>query len=715
MDLFDEFDDDNLKDTQKNLKQLIDQLTDDLTKYNYHYHTKDESLISDAEYDELFRRLTELEKQHPEYKRADSPTMRVGHGVLQQFVEIAHTIPMLSLNNIFSDIESRDPSVRHKELIQFNKRVYEALGQDVNSIEYIATPKYDGVAISLTYNDGILTIALTRGDGFSGENVTENIKTIKNIPKQLRTKTPPKLLEVRGEILIQTQDFVQLNVNQQTLNQKLFANPRNAAAGSIRQLDSAVTATRPLHFFAYAITQIDNGTEVRNDGTEGKKNNTLNTFYEQLMYLKNVGLDIGTWVKKCTGYLELITYYENMLEMRNTLPFGIDGVVYKVNNITDQEKLGYVIRAPRFAIAHKFPAEEVISQILDIQIQVGRTGALTPVAKIKPVAVGGVIVSNATLHNQDEILRKDIKIGDHVLVRRAGDVIPEVVSVLTQYRATNTVKDFVMPKQCPICGSHLVRLPDETITRCSGGLYCDAQKKQAITHFASKLALNIDGFGEKIVEQLVDNNLIHSVADIYNLNEEQLLTLDKFDKIKKKRATNILNAIAKSKATTLNRLIYALGIRHVGEATAKALAVTFGNIDKLTNATIDELIHINDVGNIVAQSIVDFFSEPHNQEVLHKLLKSGITYAKVEVTSTFNPQVNKKIFVLTGTMPNLSRDAAKELIEAHGGKVSSSVSIKTNYVVAGVEAGSKLDKAMGLGVIVIDEAQLVKLCLTLTT
>ena len=678
---------DDLFSIQTNpLQQQMDQLTDDLNKYSYSYHTLDETLITDEEYDKLFRQLQELEQAHPQFKRPDSPTNKVGGAVLDEFNQVAHKIPMLSLNNIFSDMDETEQQLRHKELLQFNKRLSEAL--DVAPLQYVASPKYDGVAISIHYTNGILTQALTRGDGFSGEDVTHNIKTIKNIPLRLTLAPIPEFLEVRGEILIQTKDFIRLNQEQERLGQKHYANPRNTAAGSIRQLDSKMAASRPLHFFAYAIAEISN--EIK-----------FTTFFAQLNYLKQSGFDLSDYCQICNGETELISFYENVLSRRQLLPFGIDGVVYKVNDIELQEKLGFVMRAPRFAVAHKFPAEEAESQIIDIQVQVGRTGALTPVAKIKPVAVGGVIVANASLHNLDEIRRKDVRVGDYVIVRRAGDVIPEVARVVVAKRQADA-PEFVMPSSCPVCGSHLVQLEDEAIIRCGGGLYCSAQKKQTLSHFASKLALNIDGMGEKIVEQLVVNNLINTPADIFRLSVEQLVGLERFAE---KSATNLINAINSSKQTTLQRLIYALGIRHVGESTAKELANTFGDMDNLMQAGVTELLQINDIGEIVANSIAGFFSEEHNRQIIQELFSLGVSYSKNISKSIFHPKISGKTFVLTGTLPNYSRDEAKAIIESFGGKVSGSVSKKTDYVVAGTDAGSKLDKASSLGINILDEEQ----------
>ena len=684
-DLFDMAASDSLSiDTQAQEQILL--LSQQLHDYNHAYHTLDQSLIDDSTYDQLFRQLQDLEQQYPQFKQDDSPTTKIGSSTVAEFTQRPHLRPMLSLNNIFSDTAESDITLRHKELLQFNKRMCNELG--LEQVEYVASVKYDGVAISLTYTNGRLTQGVTRGDGFTGEDVTLNIKTIKNIPKTLKTKQPPALLEVRGEILITTADFNRLNEEQAQLELKQYANPRNTAAGSIRQLDSSITATRPLHFFAYSISQLD-------------ENIQHNSYMEQLQYLKGMDFDISNYSKICKDENDLITFFEDILKRRSELAFGIDGVVYKVNNIAEQEKLGFVMRAPRFSVAHKFPAEEAESQIMDIDVQVGRTGALTPVAKIKPVAVGGVIVSNASLHNQDEIKRKDIQIGDYVLVRRAGDVIPEVARVILEKRQT-TNKIFKMPDNCPVCGSHLVQLEGEAIIRCSGGLYCDAQKKQAITHFASKLALNIDGMGDKTVEQLVDCNLINNPADIYRLKFEQLSALERFGD---KSATNIINAIALSRNTTLQRLIYALGIRHVGESTAKELARTFGELSKLITASVEELLQVNDIGTVVATSIRDFFSEEHNCQIIEQLHDLGVTYIKTNGESKFNPNISGKTFVLTGTLTTYSRDEAKALIEEFGGKVSGSVSKKTHAVVAGNEAGSKLDKATALGITILSEEE----------
>lgn len=693
-----ENDEETLK-AKENLEQIaleIKKLTQDIHKYNHYYHTKDTSLISDEEFDALFRRLLTLEEKYPKLKESNSPTTKVGGVIAQAFTQAQHIIPMLSLNNIFSNMEEVNESIRHAELLQFNKRIYEETKSP--EVEYVASPKYDGVAISLIYKNGKFFQGITRGDGFVGEDVTLNLKGVKTVPKLLKVSQPPELLEVRGEVLILTNDFLKLNEQQAKLNLKTFANPRNAAAGSIRQLDPTISMSRPLHFFAYSIARL-----------ESQINLSFNTFLEELDYLKECGFDISNYTQICKTTQDLINYYESTFENRANLPFGIDGVVFKVNNKNLQEKLGYVIRAPRFAIAYKFPAELVESQILSINVQVGRTGALTPVAKIKPVLVGGVIVSNATLHNADEVKRKDVRTGDYVIVRRAGDVIPEIVKVVTDKRTGYEV-EFMMPITCPVCNSHIARLEGETIIRCTAGLYCTAQLKQSLTHFASRNALDIEGLSEKTISLLVDQKLVKHTPDLFTLKEEQLLTLPGF---KHKKATNLINAIAKSKTPQLNKLIYALGIRHVGEATAKDLANRFITLENLMQATLEELLSIHDIGEIVAKSIIDFFSEKHNIEVIEKLDLLGVKYISParKIDETSNNPILGKTFVLTGTLEHYTREQAKELIEEHGGKVVSSVSKNTDYVLAGSDPGSKLQKAQELSVKILDEDEFVKLFL----
>ena len=672
------------------IESQIIQLTKELNYYNLQYHTYDKSLISDEEYDLSFRRLIALEQEYPHFKQSDSPSQKIGGAILTKFNQIEHQIPMLSLGNIFSVMSEAEPELRHQELIQFCNRIAKELDCTSSELNFMASPKYDGVAISLLYRNGILVQALTRGDGYIGEDVTNNVKTIRNIPLTLSCDLfAPELIEVRGEILIQTQDFIELNQQQVARGERLYANPRNLAAGSLRQLDSRITAARPLCFYAYALAQHSSDLQ-------------FNLFSEQLAQLKYFGFNLANECASLIGSAELIDYYEDMLGKRNQLAFGIDGVVYKLNNIAEQQKLGYVARAPRFAIAHKFPAEEVESELLGIDVQVGRTGALTPVARIKPVNVAGVIVTNATLHNQAEIWRKDIRIGDIVVVRRAGDVIPEIARSLPLRRSGELAK-FFMPTICPACGSHLVAEEDEVILRCSAGLYCIAQKKQAITHFASKLALNIDGLGEKSVEQLVDAGLINSIPDIYRLNFEHLCQLERFAE---KSATNLIQAVELSKNTSLPRLIYALGIRHVGESSAKDLAKAFGSLEVLLVANLEQLLQVREIGEIVARSILDFFAEEHNLQVIQELLSLGLTYPAIIAENLYHPQITGKTFVITGSFVNLKRDEIKAELEEYGAQVAGSVSKKTDYVIVGSDAGSKLTKANELGIRLMEESEL---------
>jgi DNA ligase (NAD+) len=553
-------------------------------------------------------------------------------------------------------------------------------------------PKFDGLAITLTYENGIFTQGATRGDGYTGEDVSHNLRTLRAIPMRLHCAEPPRLLEVRGEVLMLKRDFERLNQAQLSRGDKLFANPRNAAAGSLRQLDAKVTAQRPLTFFAYGL-----------GAAEGIP--ALNNHSSAMDYLASLHFPVSHERDVVTGADGLRSYYRKIGEKRDQLPYDIDGVVYKVNEFTQQNELGFVSRAPRWAIAHKFPAQEALTIVEDITVQVGRTGAITPVARLKPVFVGGVTVTNATLHNEDEVRRKDIHIGDTVSVRRAGDVIPEVVFAVTERRPANA-RRFEMPTACPECGSHILKQADEAVARCTGGLFCPAQRKQAITHFASRRAMDIEGLGDKLVDQLVEANLVHTLADIYKLD---LDTLSNLDRMANKSAQNILNALETSKNTTLARFIYALGMRNVGEATAKDLAKHFGKLPSLMNAGTQELLEVNDVGPVVAESITSFFSEAHNQSVITELLAAGINWHETEGKQPATGNLLGKTFVLTGTLPTMSRDSAKELIETAGGKVSGSVSKKTDYVVAGAEAGSKLDKAQELGVAILDEAGLLAL------
>lgn len=651
-----------------------------IERYDYEYYVLDAPTVPDSEYDKLYRELQVLEQLHPALITADSPTQRVSGTAANAFNSITHRQAMLSLNNAFED----------SELVAFDKRVSETLG--VSEVEYAVEPKFDGLAITLTYENGIFTQGATRGDGYTGEDVTHNLRTLRAIPMRLNSKQPPALLEVRGEVLMLKRDFEKLNKSQLAKGEKLFANPRNAAAGSLRQLDSRITAKRPLTFFAYGLGVADGIPVLTNHGMA-------------MDYLASLHFPVSHERGVVQGAAGLRAYYQKIGQLRDQLPFDIDGVVYKVNQFSQQNELGFVSRAPRWAIAHKFPAQEALTIVEDITVQVGRTGAITPVARLKPVSVGGVTVTNATLHNEDEVRRKDIHIGDTVSVRRAGDVIPEVVFAVTEKRPADA-RRFEMPAVCPECGSHILKQEDEAVARCTGGLFCPAQRKQAITHYASRRAMDIEGLGEKLVDQLVEANLVHTLADIYKLD---LTTLSNLERMANKSAQNILNALETSKNTTLARFIYALGMRNVGEATAKDLAKHFGKLPALMQASTEELLTVNDVGPVVAESITNFFSEAHNQSVIAELLAAGITWPETEGKQAASGHLLGKTFVLTGTLPSLSRDEAKELIEAAGGKVSGSVSKKTDYVVAGAEAGSKLDKAQELGVSILDEAGLLAL------
>lgn len=653
---------------------LLQQLKLRIAEYDYHYYVLDAPLLSDNEYDGVYRQLVEIERQYPELVTVDSPSQRVGGQALSAFDSVQHRQAMLSLNNAFSD----------QELDAFDRRVREGTGEP--EVEYAVEPKFDGLAITLTYEHGVFVQGATRGDGYTGENVTHNLKTIRAIPSRLNVPNPPALLEVRGEVLMLKKDFEKLNQQQASVGGKLFANPRNAAAGSLRQLDSNITAKRPLHFFAYGLGA--------SEGTPA-----LHSHAEAMQYLTDLRFPVSALRGVKKGAQGLRDYYAEIGEKRSHLPFDIDGVVYKVNAFELQAVLGFVSRAPRWAVAHKFPAEEATTLVEDITVQVGRTGAITPVARLKPVFVGGVTVTNATLHNEDEMRRKDIHIGDTVVVRRAGDVIPEVVLVKHELRPADA-RLFIMPAVCPECGSHVVRLEDEAVARCTGGLICPAQRKQAITHFASRRAMDIEGLGEKLVDQLVERNLVHHLDDVYRLTTPVLAGLDR---MAEKSAQNVLAAIEKSKATTLPRFIYALGIRNVGEATAKDLAQHFGSLEALMEASVESLMQVNDVGPVVAEAAYQFFAEPHNREVIAAMRILGVKWANI-AKSRASSVFAGKTFVLTGTLPTLKRDQAQAMIEAEGGKVSGSVSAKTSYVVAGAEAGSKLEKAQQLNIPILDEA-----------
>ncbi|MCC6608874.1 MAG: NAD-dependent DNA ligase LigA [Burkholderiales bacterium] len=656
------------------------ELRREIDEHNYRYYVLDAPTISDAEFDRLFRELQQLEAEHPELASADSPTQRVGGAPLAAFASVAHRVPMLSLNNAFDE----------EEVLAFDRRVREGLERE--QIEYDCEPKFDGLAVSLVYERGMFVQGSTRGDGNTGEDVTANLRTVRSVPLRLRGSAAPRRLEARGEVIIYRADFARLNERQRSQGEKEFANPRNAAAGSLRQLDSRITAGRPLRFFAYGLGDVE-GAEL--PATQSG----------MLDMLAAAALPVCPERRVVTGSEGLLSFHAELREKRARLPYDIDGVVYKVNRLADQERLGFVSRAPRFAIAHKFAAEEATTEVLGIEVQVGRTGALTPVARLKPVFVGGVTVTNATLHNEDEVHRKDVRAGDTVVVRRAGDVIPEVLRVVPGKRHAGA-RIFHLPKTCPVCGSAVIRLPGEAIARCSGGLYCPAQRKQALLHFASRRAMDIDGLGEKLVDQLVDAGLVGTPADLYGLTLEQLSALERMGE---KSARNLLAAFEKSKHTTLARFVYALGIRNVGEATAKDLADHFGTLEALLAASEAELQEVADVGPVVAESVRRFFAERHNAQVIDAMRHAGVEWPAARAARAKRGPAAGKTFVLTGTLPDMTREAAAAMIVSRGGRVSGSVSSKTDYVVAGADPGSKLAKARALGVTVLDEAGLQKL------
>ena len=654
-------------------------LQKELARLEHAYYVLDTPLLPDSEYDRLYRELLEIEAAHPEWVTAESLSQRVGGAALKEFDSVEHVVPMLSLNNAFEDAE----------LIAFDRRCREGL--EVKQVNYAGELKFDGLAISLRYENGSLVRAATRGDGASGEDVTANIKTVRAIPLRLLGKNIPAVLEVRGEVFMYLDDFQKMNQLAAAQGEKEFANPRNAAAGSLRQLDSKITAKRPLSFFAYGLGALE-------------PQGWLPATHEELLNrYAELGLPVCSERKVLRSVEEMLAFYHEIEAKRDTLPYDIDGIVYKVNSIAEQNALGFVSRAPRFALAHKFPAQEALTTVLGIDVQVGRTGAITPVARLAPVEVGGVTVTNATLHNEDEVKRKDVRVGDTVSVRRAGDVIPEVVSVIHERRPKGTTQ-FVMPTRCPVCDSHIERLADEAVARCSGGLFCGAQRKQALIHFAHRRALDIEGLGEKIVDQLVDQNLVRTPADLYRLGFSALANLERMGE---KSADNLLQAINQSRSTTLARFIFALGIRHVGETTAKDLANHYQSMHALMDAGLEDLLTVKDVGPVVADSIVSFMAEAHNREVIEQLLASGMQLSVEK--KVISAAVVGKTFVLTGTFPTLSRDQAKDLLERAGAKVAGSVSKKTDYVVAGADAGSKLTKAEELGIAVIDEQAMLDL------
>lgn len=659
------------------LEQQLENLREQLRYHNHRYYVLDDPQIPDAEYDRLFRELQALESAHPELITPDSPTQRVGAAPLSEFGEVKHAIPMLSLGNVFSD----------GELLAFDKRIHDRLKADAD-IEYVAEPKLDGLAISILYENGIFTRAATRGDGETGEDVTQNVRTIEAIPLHLLGQGWPAMLEVRGEIYMPKAGFNTLNERLRNEGAKTFVNPRNAAAGSLRQLDSRITAQRPLTIFCYAVGLVEGG-------------NIPDTHYAILQQLALWGLRVCPDIQVVQGAQGCLDYFRRIGAKRDKLPYDIDGVVYKVNAIALQQELGFVSRAPRWATAHKFPAQEETTVLEDVEFQVGRTGALTPVARLKPVFVGGVTVSNATLHNMDEIERKDVRIGDSVIVRRAGDVIPEVARVILERRPADA-RPIVMSRQCPVCGSEVQRLEGEAVSRCTGGLYCPAQVKEAIKHFASRKAMNIDGLGDKLVEQFFEQGLIRHVDDLYRLQAEPIAALERMGE---KSADNLINALEKSKATTLERFIFALGIREVGESTAKTLARHFGSLEALQTANEETLKLVPDVGPVVATNIARFFSEAHNRDTIQHLRELGVHWANYEAKPAEALPLAGKTYVITGTLSR-SRDDIKADLEALGAKVAGSVSKKTTALIAGENAGSKLDKAQDLGVEILDEAGL---------
>ncbi len=664
------------------------ELRRELERHNYAYYVLDAPTVPDAEYDRLFRELEALERDHPELATPDSPTRRVGGAPMPELVPVRHAVPMLSIRT--------ETDTTAGGVIAFDTRVRNALElpPEAPPVEYLGELKFDGLAINLRYENGVLVRGATRGDGETGEDVTHNVRTIRQIPLRLAGEAPP-VLEVRGEIYMRRDRFAELNERQRAAGEKTFVNPRNAAAGAVRQLDPRIAARRPLSFFAYGIGETS-GWDL--PATQG----------ELLEAVAAFGIPVCEHRVVARGAEELIAFHDRIAALRDSLPYDIDGVVYKVNRRDLQRRLGFVTREPRWAVAHKYPAQEEITRLIDIGVQVGRTGALTPVARLEPVFVGGVTVTNATLHNQDEIDRKDVRVGDWVIVRRAGDVIPEVVASVPERREGELPRFDLLARYptCPVCGSHVVREEGEAVARCTGGLVCPAQRKQALLHFAGRRAMDIEGLGDKLVDQLVDGGMVKTPADLYKLG---LVALANLPRMAEKSAANLLAAIDGSRHTTLARFIYALGIRNVGEATARDLARHFGSLDALMEADEERLQAVPDVGPIVARSIVDFFAEPHNREVIEQLRAAGVSWEEGVPSTPESGAAVGKTFVLTGTLPNLSRDEAKALIESRGGKVTGSVSKKTDYVVAGADPGSKLAKAEALGVPVLDEAGLQRL------
>ncbi|MEN8107568.1 MAG: NAD-dependent DNA ligase LigA [Pseudomonadota bacterium] len=652
-------------------------LHQELHEHNYRYYVLDDPVITDAGYDQLLRELQDIEAQYPELISPDSPTQRVGAAPRKEFGEVRHAVRMLSLDNAFSD----------EELTNFDRRVRERL--EIETVEYAAEPKLDGVAVSMRYEDGVLVRAATRGDGVTGEDITNNVRTIAGVPLRLDGHGIPAVLEVRGEVYLSHKGFAQLNRQALANDQKTFVNPRNAAAGSLRQLDPKNTAARPLEMYCYGVGLVEGST-------------LPDRHTDILQRLAGWRLRVYDGIERVTGLDGCVAYYERLGQARASLPFDIDGVVFKVDRLDQQQALGFVARAPRWAIARKFPAQEEQTRVLDIDIQVGRTGALTPVARLEPVFVGGVTVTNATLHNADEVQRKDVRKGDTVIIRRAGDVIPEVVRVIREKRVKGA-RAFKMPASCPECGSTVERVEGEVVARCTSGLFCPAQRKEAIKHFASRRAMDIDGLGDKLVDQLVERKLISDISDLYRLTVDDIAGLGR---MAEKSAANLVNALGKSKDTTLERFIYALGIREVGEATARILAREFGELEPLMQADAETLQEVRDVGPVVAQHIVGFFAETHNRDVIRKLIDAGVHWPAVE-----KPQQQPlagKTFVITGSL-SMPRNELKARLQAAGARVAGSVSKQTDYVVAGEQAGSKLNKANELGITVLNEADCMEL------
>lgn len=661
------------------IKRRAGELRERIEFHNRRYYQLDSPLISDAEYDRLMQELLAIERQYPELAAPDSPTQRVGAPPVAAFATVRHDIPMLSLDNAFSDEDAED----------FHRRVSQRLGR--NDIGYLAEPKLDGLAVSLVYDRGVLVCGATRGDGQTGEDITRNVRTIRDIPLRLAGSGWPERFEVRGEVFMPKKGFLALNERARQNGDKVFVNPRNAAAGSLRQLDPKITAARPLRFYAYGYGVFPGALlpETQN---------------ELMDRFKSWGIPVNPELHVVPGIAGCLAYYRDLLARRHDLPYEIDGVVYKVDRLADRDALGFVARAPRWAIAHKFPAEEATTKVTAIEIQVGRTGALTPVARLEPVFVGGVTVTNATLHNADEVQRRDIRAGDTVIVRRAGDVIPEVVKSLPELRPADA-QVFRMPSHCPACGAEVELEPGEAIARCSGGLFCPAQHKEAVKHFASRRAMDIDGLGDKLVDQILENGLIETVADLYRLTADRLAALERMGP---KSAENLVNALERSKHTTLPRFLYALGIREVGEVTAHTLAGHFRTLDRIMAADEEELQKVQDVGPSVAHHVYTFFRQPHNVEVIRDLLDAGVHWEEVAEAKTGQP-LQGRTFVITGTLSSMSRDEAKARLQALGGKVTGSVSKNTSGVIAGADPGSKLAKARELGVEVLDEAAFLRL------